>query len=113
MSVAYRRAWISTVESDGSLQTDTKEAAKVLASAGVVSRTASTDWQGINRALRRPVRDTCVLEEITELQRAGYLGRRQGNRFHQSRGWRLMLPDEPKDEMDFVYQRHPRIPERC
>jgi hypothetical protein len=94
MSAVFRHLWVSQVGQDAEVSIGSKSTAEVLASAGLVSRVASTDWQDINRALRRPARDPGVLHEIAELQRAGYLGPRQGNRFHQSRGWRLMLPNE-------------------
>lgn len=100
MSVAHRQAWASKVASHGELSPGAKEVAVVLARAGVVSRVACTDWQGINRAVGRPLRDACVHGEIRELQAAGYLGRRQGNRFHQSRGWRLCLPENSHDGGD-------------
>lgn len=90
----YRLKWLVRVRIDAALSPGAKGAAEVLAVSGMVSPVAMTDWQGINRALRRPIRDVAVRNEIKELQAAGYLGRWQGNRFHQSRGWRLTLPEE-------------------
>lgn len=90
----YRLKWIVRVRIDAALSPASKGVAEVLVTSGVVSPIAMTDWQDINRALRRPPRDPVVRDEITALQAARYLGRWQGNRFKQSRGWRLTLPEE-------------------
>lgn len=55
---------------------------------------AFADWQKVNVAMDRDRMDKAVLTEIRELQDAGYLGRFQGNRYNQSRGWPLLLPEE-------------------
>lgn len=90
----YRLKWIVRVRIDAALSPESKLVAEILVTAGLLSLIAMTDWQDVNRALRRHPRDTLVRTEISELQDAGYLGRWQGNRFAQSRGWRLTLPEE-------------------
>ncbi|MCW3768778.1 hypothetical protein OCL88_20090 [Paenarthrobacter sp. PAE-2] len=97
----YRVKWISRVHSDHSLSTGVKSVADVLASAGVFGQVALTNWQNINRNLKRPPRDTLVHRQIEELQQAGYLGRYQGNKYNQSRGWRLYLPEEESNLFEF------------
>lgn len=90
----YRLKWIVRVRIDPALSPASKSVAEVLVTSGVVSPIAMMDWQDINRALRRPPRDPVVRDEIKQLQESGYLGRWQGNRYNQSRGWRLRLPEE-------------------
>ena len=100
----YRTRWNARVQIDKYLSPGAKSVAEVLASAGVLGQVALTNWQNTNRALKRPTRDLTVLHEIDELQRAGYLGRYQGNMYNQSRGWRLYLPEEESNLLEFSEQ---------
>ncbi|WP_405472622.1 hypothetical protein [Paenarthrobacter ilicis] len=97
----YRVQWITRVQGDHSLSAGAKSVAEVLASAGVFGQVALTNWQNINRNLKQPTRDTLVHRQIEELQRAGYLGRYQGNKYNQSRGWRLYLPEEASNLYEY------------
>ena len=98
----YRTRWRTRVHMDKSLSPGAKSVADAFASAGVFGQVALTNWQNTNRALKRPTRDLTILHEIDELQRAGYLGRYQGNMYNQSRGWRLYLPEEESNLLEFA-----------
>lgn len=102
----YRLQWIERVRSDDSLSTNAKCVADVLASAGVFGQVALTNWQNANCSLKRPARDVAIHGQIRELQSAGYLGRYQGNKYNQSRGWRLFLPEEESNWLEFT-EHHP------
>lgn len=98
----YRVQWLDRVQADGSLSAGAKCVAGVLAFAGVFGQVALTNWQATNRMLKRPSRDQEVLNQILELQMAGYLGRYQGNKYNQSRGWHLFLPEEESNLLEFA-----------
>jgi hypothetical protein len=97
-----RIEWISRVHSDVRLGANAKDVADVLVSAGVFGRVALTNWRRLNLALGKPASDPRVLDHVKELQAAGYLGRYQGNKFNQSRGWRLYLPEEESNLLEFM-----------
>ncbi|WP_143111410.1 hypothetical protein [Arthrobacter sp. ov118] len=63
-----------------------------------------TNWRKLNLALGKSAGDTKVLDHIKELQAAGYLGRYQGNKYNQSRGWSLYLPEEESNLLEFMDQ---------
>lgn len=86
--------WLHAIASDNSLPLEALEVANVMAWSVGIGRVAFTNWQMINTALGRNRTDYGVFESIKQLQSAGYLGRFQGNRYNQSRGWSLMVPGE-------------------
>lgn len=97
----YRPQWLDRVRSDCALSAGAQSVASVLAFAGVFGCVALTNWQDANRTLKRPLRDPEIHLQIQELQAAGYLGRYQGNKYNQSRGWRLYLPEEESNLLEF------------
>lgn len=98
----YRVHWISRINSDSCLSADAKGVANLLVLAGVFGLVASTNWRRLNLSLGKPAGDPRVLDQIKELQAAGYLGRYQGNKYNQSRGWRLYLPEEESNLLEFA-----------
>ncbi|WP_284763920.1 hypothetical protein [Arthrobacter sp. efr-133-R2A-63] len=100
----YRIQWINRIRFDDSLSVNAKAVAEILVSAGVCGQVALTNWQRVNRALGKSSGDLAVRHQIKELQAAGYLGRYQGNKYNQSRGWRLYLPEEESNLLEFMDQ---------
>jgi hypothetical protein len=84
--------WLAKVASDGELSAEAGAIAVALSRSVGIGRIAFTNWQRLNTSLGRNRTDKAVLATVRELQAAGYLGRYQGNRFDQSRGWSLTLP---------------------
>jgi hypothetical protein len=88
----HLNTWLTEVAGDGDLSTEAGAVAVALSRSVGIGRIAFTNWQRLNISLERNRTDKEVLATVRELQAAGYLGRFQGNRFNQSRGWSLTLP---------------------
>lgn len=89
---AYRDQWVEEAKGTLGLSDAALAVAMTLAKSVGIGRIAFTNWQHVNRSLSRPVRDIAVLDQVRELQQFGLLGRFQGNRYDQSRGWPLIIP---------------------
>lgn len=89
----FLNQWLDELGNQQSISVSAKEVATALARFVGIGRLAFANSQKLNIALGRDRMDKGVLGEIRELQEAGYLGRFQGNRYNQSRGWALMLPE--------------------
>lgn len=100
----YRVEWICRVRVNGYISPEAKSVAEILVDAGVLGRVALTNWRKLNLALGKSAGDTGVLDQIKELQAAGYLGRYQGNKYNQGRGWSLYLPEEESNLFEFLDQ---------
>ena len=87
---AYTDRWLHAIASDGSLPSEALEVASVMARSVGVGSVAFTDWQRINAALGRNIKDLAVFETMSELALEGYLGRDDQNRFVY--GWTLLIP---------------------
>jgi hypothetical protein len=88
----YLSMWLTDVGADRELSGEAGDVAIALSRSVGIGRIAFTNWQRLNTTLGRDRTDKEVLATVRELQAAGYLGRYQGNRFDQSRGWSLTLP---------------------
>lgn len=97
----YRLQWVTRVRADASLSVGAKSVAENLAFAGVLGRLALGNWRKLNLAEGKAAGDRWALTQIKELQMAGYLGRYQGNKYNQSRGWGLYLPEEESNLFEF------------
>ncbi|MET3945795.1 hypothetical protein ABIB49_000470 [Arthrobacter sp. UYCu512] len=90
---AHLNTWLTEIEGDHELSSDARAVALALSRSVGIGRIAFTNWQRLNTSLGRNRTDNEVLFVVRELQAAGYLGRYQGNRFDQSRGWSLTFPE--------------------
>lgn len=90
---AHLDNWLEEVNRDGGLSAEAVAVAVALSRSVGIGRIAFTNWQRLNTSLGRKRTDNGVLAIVRELQVAGYLGRYQGNRFDQSRGWSLTFPE--------------------
>lgn len=88
----FLNQWLDELDKQGSLSAGAIAVGRALSRFVGIGRLAFANWQKLNVALDRDRMDKAVLAEIRELQEAGYLGRFQGNRYNQSRGWSLLLP---------------------
>lgn len=85
--------WLMEVGDQENLSASAKAVGAALSRFVGIGKLAFANWQKVNVALGRERMDKTVLADIRELQEAGYLGRFQGNRYNQSRGWSLLLPE--------------------
>lgn len=90
---AFLIHWLSEVGDQEDLSPSAKAVGAALSRFVGIGKLAFANWQKVNVALSRDRMDKTVLADIRELQEAGYLGRFQGNRYNQSRGWSLLLPE--------------------
>jgi hypothetical protein len=90
---AHLNSWLEEIEGNGELSTDARAVAVALSRSVGIGRIAFTNWQRLNVSLGRARTDNTVLSTVRELQAAGHLGRYQGNRFDQSRGWSLIVSE--------------------
>lgn len=90
----HRDKWMQLVLDETTLSPDAKATAEVIAGSVGIGRIGFTNWQKVNRLLSRPSTDAAVHGHLRELKECGFLGRYMGNRFHQSRGWPLLIPGE-------------------
>lgn len=91
---AFRDTWLQAIGNDDVISAESQRVAAALSRSVGIGRISFTNWQRLNGSLGRQRADGNVLVSIRELQGAGYLGRFQGNRYDQSRGWSLLLPGE-------------------
>lgn len=89
----FLNQWLNELENQESLSVGAAAVGRALSRFVGIGRLAFANWQKLNVVLGRDRMDKAVLREIRELQEAGYLGRFRGNRYNQSRGWSLLLPD--------------------
>ncbi|MDR6413503.1 hypothetical protein J2808_000219 [Pseudarthrobacter sulfonivorans] len=85
---AYRDDWLRAVIKDKAVSRGAWLVASAIACAMGRGNVAPTDWQSLNVSLRRERTNLAVLDSISELQSAGYLG----NGGAHSHGWLLTLP---------------------
>jgi hypothetical protein len=89
----FLNQWLDELGDQQGISVGAREVGSALARFVGIGRLAFGNWQKLNIALGRDRMDKVVLGEIRELQETGYLGRFQGNRYNQSRGWALTLPE--------------------
>jgi hypothetical protein len=85
--------WLKAVGEQENLSPGAKAVGTALSRFVGIGKLSFANWQKVNVALGRDRMDKAVLADVRELQDAGYLGRFQGNRYNQSRGWSLLLPE--------------------
>lgn len=91
---AFLDTWLQIVAADDAVSPEAQDVAVALSRSVGLGRISFTNWQRLNVTLGRHRTDSTVLAHVRELQAMGYLGRFQGNRYNQSRGWSLGLPEE-------------------